>query len=240
MEYDRWQNCFILHSQPYGDSDVVLDTFAAQYGRITLLAKGVKRNRHPWHSLLVPFTPLLIIWRKKHNHWKKIIRAEALNPRYIFSYRPLVCAMYLNELLGRLLIEGTDEGADKLFNSYKQALDQLARLTSPSAFQQSAPILRDFERVLLENIGYGIDFDYASDRTAILAQNYYYYDLHQGFQLVTNQTTSHTKHYLGATLTKIKHHQWDEQALTSAKSLFTDRLRELLGPKPLISRQLYK
>ncbi len=230
MESVQWQNCFILHSRPYGEGGLIIDVLSKGVGRISLLADGVKRTNHPWRALLVPFAPLKIIWRKSFSGLK-LTGLEPAAARYIFDYRGLVCAMYLNELLSRLLMVG--DGADRLFAAYVHSLQGLLE----TGCSNNEPVLRGFERILLEEIGYGIDFKYTCDREKITDSRYYRYLYRQGFKVVEQPDVND---YSGGVLLRIDLQQWDAETLSNAKSLFSGCLRRLLGPKPLISRQLYR
>lgn len=233
MESDRWQNCFILHSRPYEDNGAIVDAFSAECGRFSLLAKGARRVNHPWRALLAPFVPLQIMWRKSAS-WCKLTKVESVGGRYLFDYSRLVCAMYLNELLDRLLV--VSEGSSRLFAAYVQSLQRLAE-----GGDSVEIVLREFERVLLEEIGYGIDFRYASDRVAITSDQYYFFHFHQGFKLAGSVGREPwARAYLGAILLKINNHDWDSETLACARRLFSSCLGELLGPRPLMSRQLYR
>ncbi len=80
----------------------------------------------------------------------------------------LYSALYLNELLYYLLERQT--AYPELFDYYRQALQLLTEAGSPE------PVLRQFELLLLEALGYGIDFTLdALSGLPIEPQRYYLY-----------------------------------------------------------------
>jgi DNA repair protein RecO (recombination protein O) len=52
---------FILHQQNYRESSLIIDVFTQSFGRVSLLAKGVRRQKSPYLGLLRPFMPLNIV-----------------------------------------------------------------------------------------------------------------------------------------------------------------------------------
>jgi DNA repair protein RecO (recombination protein O) len=57
------QPAYILHSRPYRDSSQILEVLTAEYGRVSLVARGARRRTRGGGSnsaLLQPFTPLLL------------------------------------------------------------------------------------------------------------------------------------------------------------------------------------
>ncbi len=56
------QPAYIIHSRPYRDSSALLDVFTAEYGRISLVARGTRRQTRKGsdNALLQPFIPLLL------------------------------------------------------------------------------------------------------------------------------------------------------------------------------------
>ncbi|MEJ6540579.1 MAG: recombination protein O N-terminal domain-containing protein, partial [Halioglobus sp.] len=56
------QPAYVLHSRPYRDTSVLLEVFTAEYGRISLVARGTRRQtrRGSKAALLQLFSPLLL------------------------------------------------------------------------------------------------------------------------------------------------------------------------------------
>ncbi len=206
---------------------------------------------------LVPFLPLQIIYcsSSRNGVWPRLLQAEPVRQQggwsdpFSWSYRQLACALYLNELLYRLLKVGDSAGA-ALFGIYQQTLAQLAQTENSPAL---AAILRPFERQLLAELGYGIDFTQAADGQSIRSDQQYHWRFGTGFETLKSQASctnvdnsgsvDHTglpPYYPGAVLTQIAQSEWNAVSLSYAKRLFRRCLRELLGDQPLLSRQLLR
>ena len=54
---------FILHHRPYRETSVILDVFTQEFGRLALVARGVRKERSRMKALLQPFVPLLLTYR---------------------------------------------------------------------------------------------------------------------------------------------------------------------------------
>ena len=53
---------WLLHTRSYQESSLLLELFSRQYGRVGLVARGVRRSRTGRQGLLQPFCPLLCSW----------------------------------------------------------------------------------------------------------------------------------------------------------------------------------
>ena len=51
---------YLLHQRPYLETSLLLDVFSRNYGRTTLIAKGVKRKKSRTWGILVPFQQLIM------------------------------------------------------------------------------------------------------------------------------------------------------------------------------------
>ena len=98
--------------------------------------------------------------------------------------------------------------------------------------------VRQFELILLDELGYGIDFGYeAISREAVDPEEYYSFVNGEGFHKTTESTENSI---IGLDLLKIS--EGDLQHVDSYKMRDITRcsLRELLGDKPLKSRSLFR
>ena len=141
------QRCFVLHRRPYSESSLILDVFSEEYGRLTLMSKGVRSKRSQLKGALQPFTPLLLKWSGKGS-MKTLRQAEPISLGLPLSGLTLYSAMYVNELLARVLMAEVPMPA--LFHDYLAALTELAQCDNPE------PALRRFELALLSAMGYGV------------------------------------------------------------------------------------
>ncbi|HEY7871270.1 MAG TPA: DNA repair protein RecO [Rudaea sp.] len=167
------QPAFVLHARAWRESSLLLDVLSRDHGRVGLVARGVRsaRARTP-RSVLQPFAPLQVGWSGR-GELATLNAAEAAGAALPVAGEALLCALYLNELIVRL-VPRNDPHAE-LFAAY---LDTLARLAQghPPAWT-----LRRFERDLLGQLGYGLLLDTQADTgEPIEAAGEYAYFLEQG------------------------------------------------------------
>jgi DNA repair protein RecO (recombination protein O) len=92
---------FVLHRWPYQDTSLLVELFSPEYGRFRVIAKGAKRPRNAWRSILQPFVPLIVATRGRHE-LQTLISAEASAAAIPLSGSNLYSGFYLNELIQRL------------------------------------------------------------------------------------------------------------------------------------------
>ena len=57
------QPAYVLHSQPFQNTSLLVDFFTIDYGRGRAVAKGARRERSKYRSLLQSFHPLLVSFK---------------------------------------------------------------------------------------------------------------------------------------------------------------------------------
>jgi DNA repair protein RecO (recombination protein O) len=162
---------WLLHHRPWSDSSRILDFVTRDHGRVTLFAHGARRAKSPLRAVLQPFRPLVVSWSGRADGGT-LTAAEAAGSAPVVSPGRLLSAYYLNELLLRLLPR--EDRHEALFDAYGAALAGLA-----SGAEQAS--LRGFERVLLDELGYGVDLtrDAGSGRP-LEADRYYHFEPGRG------------------------------------------------------------
>lgn len=139
---------YLLHATAWKESSLIAQMFSRDYGMVSLVAKGAKRPYSALKPVLLNFQPLLLSWTGA-NEIKTLVRAE-LAGIHALSGRALMSAWYMNELLLRLLPR--EDPHPILFDQYRLALQALSEL------DKNVPaILRQFEWLLLQETGYGLD-----------------------------------------------------------------------------------
>jgi len=224
--------CFILHHRPYRETSLLLDTFSLQYGRVNLMAKGVKRTRNNQALLLQPAKKLSIAWSMRSDMGTlTAVEAGAEQPNLIG--RRLVSCFYLNELLVRMLHK--HEPHPELFNKYEESLSQL------SSDVPEDQVLRLFEIRLLQTLGYGLVLDHEIGTTEpIQTARRYFYQIDYG-PLHDRPENARSIQVSGKTLLALHAEDvWDEEIASEAKLLLRTILATYTGPKPFASRELYK
>lgn len=230
---------YCLHSRPYRETSAIVQLFTRDAGRISALAKGIKSvSRQRRHSLAVlqPFTPVQAAWRGK-GELKNLVTIEPEGAALFLEGKALFAGLYLNELLSALLLEQQEHV--ELYQAYEISLRNLLDLESLE------PTLRRFERLLLEQLGYGIAFNVVNEQGIhggeLMPSSIYRYAPESGFiEIISLNTGTQKNVFLGEHLCKIAADELDSpEVLRAAKSLMRQTLSIMLGNKVLNSRQLF-
>lgn len=225
------QPAFILHHRPYRETSLLLDVFSQEHGRISLIAKGVRKNRSTWRGLLQLFFPLLLSWQGK-TELMTLSGAEPQSTPMQLQAGYLLSGFYLNELLMRLLPK--HDPHPQLYTIYHHTLLELERGNS----QQKH--LRLFEKKLLEELGYGLQLKSTiPEDKAFQADRNYRFHPEQGFELCEDSENS-VLIFSGKSLLALAAEQLDDaETLRDVKRLMRLALGTLLGSQPLHSRKLF-
>lgn len=225
---------FILHQRPYRETSLLLDVLTRDHGRIALIARGVKQTRSPLRPLLQCFYPLLLSWQGK-NELMTLHQAEPAGLPLHLQGECLLSGFYLNELLVRLLQK--HDPHPQLYTIYHETL---LKLQGNELNQQH---LRLFEKKLLEELGYGFQFDKTvPDGQTVKAEHYYRFFPDEGFrQCAEHDDVTSTLVFSGKSLIALAQETLnDTETLRDAKRLMRITLSQLLGNKTLNSRKLFK
>ncbi len=230
----QFQPAYILHTRPYRDTSLLIDAFTATQGRISLIAKAARRIRcknSRFKGLLQAFVPLLLSWRGK-TELLNLLNADPsglIAPQ--LTGKHLLCGLYLNELLIKLLYRYDPHPL--LFLAYQTALTTLA--------QNPNIALRLFEKQLLAELGYALHLNQDSQtQQAILPNQYYQFIPSQGLVICLNTSRPKLSVFSGASLLAIHNENWvAAEQLMDAKRLFRLALHHLLEGKNIRSRELF-
>ena len=230
------QPAFVLHQRDYSETSLLLEIFAANHGRIGLIAKGARRASSRLRGVLKPFQRLLIGWSGK-GELAVLTSAEMEGSGHALEGPALYCGFYMNEVLIRLLHRHDSHAS--LFDAYQAALQQLRTDAS------NEPVLRIFEKNLLRELGYGLVLDQdIEDRTPINNQSMYDYILDRGpVRLISPELNRPTEGVpiRGSSLLALSQESLsDPVALRDAKALMRAALARHLGDRPLHSRKLFR
>jgi DNA repair protein RecO (recombination protein O) len=224
---------FVLHYRPYRETSLLLDCLTNEAGRVSLIARGAKRPKSSQRGLLQPFAPLWIDWRGKGD-LPTLSMAESRGRALMLFGSALLSGFYINELLMRVLHK--HDPCDKIFQAYETTLQLLSE-----KFQEST--LRKFERVVLQELGYGLHLlEEAVTHQAIHPLKAYYYEVERGCIEKTSAIQPYTQAMLfqGIELINIMQDCYEDKAtLDAAKRLMRLAYAPLLGSKPLKSRELF-
>ncbi len=242
---------FVLHSYPYLETSLIVETFTRTHGRVVAVAKGAKRPTSAMKSRLNPFQGLLLTWFGKSDlKTLKTVEHAEIYPQ--LSGAALMSAFYMNELL--LKLAQREDAHEALFNAYEDAIVTLA--VHADAVTGIAIALRKFEMSLLSELGYALQLsEEAGTHDAINADERYVYVMERGpisVRNVAKNSRQHTEpHYQsspsdglqlsGKTLLDLAAGDFsDPQTQAQAKLLMRRAINQLLGDKPLHTRQLIR
>ena len=238
------QEAYVIHSRPYRDTSLLVDFLTPDYGRISAIVKGVRastKTAKQRRSLIQPFVPLLVSWGGR-SALKTLFHCEAQKPAVLLHKHGitsdrlqgerLFCAMYVNELLMRLL--KAEDVSHSLYHLYQQVLSYLAG-NDPVDL-----ILRQFEFSLLDELGYGLNFDVDTESgEPIKADCYYRFSADQGFSLFSSAPSGENV-FIGTDIIALAQGDSSPQSRAIAKRICRVALGFHLGAKPLKSRELFK
>jgi DNA repair protein RecO (recombination protein O) len=142
------QPAFVLHARPWRETSLLIEALTRDHGRVGLVARGVRALRSRFsRAALQPLTPLSMSWSGR-GELSTLSAAEPVGNALRATGETLLCALYLNELVARLLPRNDPHPG--VFEEYFAAFTRLAGDTAP------AWTLRRFERDLLGHLGYGL------------------------------------------------------------------------------------
>jgi len=221
---------FVLHQRPYRETSVLLDVFSQQYGRVSLIAKGVRGSKRHQAGLLQLYQPLLLSWMGR-GELHTLTALEVDKAPYVLQAESALCGLYINELLVKLLPLNLPE--TDVFKAYHAVL---LALQNADKVEIS---LRLFEKKLLMHLGYGLVLDHDVETgLPIEAQQRYTYQADSGLSECKQERVSFS--ISGRSLQHLMTEQsFDKESLLEIKQLMRVVIHFYLGGKPLQSRQLF-
>jgi DNA repair protein RecO (recombination protein O) len=226
------QPAYVLHQRAYRNTSALLEVLTREYGRIGVIAKGIKgKGGESRRGILQPFINLLLSYSGKQD-LHTLIAAESAGDNIRLSGQPLFSAFYLNELLMRLLHRG--DAHAELFDGYNDAITRLKQ------GEASEPVLRRFEICLLQELGYGLMLETdAVNHAPIAADRRYFYDPLRG-PLPAELTKTSLPLVSGACLHALAGADFSDPVFwPEMKTLMRNVLAHHLDGRPLRSRELF-
>lgn len=222
--------CYILHHRDYKESSLLLEIFAKEHGRLSLVAKGIKRNKKAASYHL--YQKYFLSWVAK-SELGTLTDIEPAGTMMLLKPAKMMAGFYINEIILRLLHK--HESHHELFDAYDKVLQSLLH------DQPENIVLRYFEKSLLQSLGYGLVLrnDVVTGKKIIADQDYFY-EPDKGPSLLHQDEKSNRK-ISGQTLLQIDSETLSTtEAMFEAKALFKLILQRYLGDTPLASRMLYQ
>jgi len=227
MTNSDWDECFLLHHRPHGETSLIVDVFTKKNGKMSIIAKGSKKPKSKFFGYLTPFTKLKITYtgRSELKTLTNIDRdfSESTNSLSKTSYSLL----YINELLIRLLPK--DAVHEDLFLLYESFL---LKIHSGEDIELT---LRSFELDMLEMLGYGLDFENEIDKNQSIDVNKNYSFIpERGFRESKNSNFS------GRDIINIRMRNLAEVSKKHLKHITQESIHFCLDGKNLSSREIFR
>lgn len=216
---------FVLHTYPWRETSLIVETFSRHHGRLALVARGARRPLSSIKSRLLAFQPLELSWFGKGG-LRTLHAAEWQGGDLRLQGRALMCGFYLNELLLKLL--PTDDPHERLYDRYVETLTELSSQADPE------PILRRFELDLLSELGYAQTLTELAGGGPVRPDQRYGYEFDRGVVPAGSGPSQ-----AGKTLLDMAAGDYsDPRTLAESKVLMRALINHYLGDKPLLTRQL--
>ena len=220
---------YLIHHRKYREKSHIVHLFTQEYGRVD----GILRQTPP-----PQYQPIRLQATGK-SELKNFTKLEILNQPVFFHGDAFFAGFYLNEIVLRLC--PLEEAMPQTFEQYQLTLLQLQQLAShkqASLFLRQ--ILRQFEHVLLQELGYAIDFSVDASQQDIQVNQHYQFQLNDGFLRVSRASRSTLE---GALITSMQSYEdgqdFSREQLQFLGKLYRQMISSLLGDRPLKSRQLW-
>lgn len=220
---------YLIHHRKYRERSHIVHLFTEEYGRVD----GILRQMPP-----PQYQPITVQATGK-SELKNLNKLEILNHPIFFYGDAFFSGFYLNEILLRLC--PLEEAMPETYAQYHITLNHLQSLAQQPA--QNAflkQILRQFEHVLMQELGYAIDFNNDSQQNEILPQLMYQFQLNDGFIPVAhNSNATLTGEQIHSMLNYENGTDFNAEQLQLLNKLYRQMITSLLGDRPLKSRQLW-
>ena len=222
---------YILHSRQYRESSLLLEVLSREHGRVGLVARGARGMKSRWKNMLQPFRPLLLSWTQR-GELGTLTGADQVASPPPLAGESLFCGLYANELMIRFLHRSDPHRT--LFDFYRQLMTELA------AGKQVQPLLRIFEKQLLQSAGFGMQLDHEHDSDRVISSDaWYLYKPEAGPVRCDRGQGQDAKLVSGSALLALKCGQIEDHHLKELKQLMRCLIRNHLGDKPIASQALF-
>lgn len=220
---------YLIHHRKYRDRSHIVHLFTQEYGRID----GILRQTPP------PQYQPISLQASGKSELKNFTKLEIVNQPIFFFGDAFFSGFYLNEILLRL--SPLEVEMPQTYAKYGEtlvALQQLSTQTDPNTYLKQ--ILRQFEHVLLEELGYGLDFSVDANQVVIAPQQHYYFQLNDGFMPSAKASRSTMSGQQILTMLSYENgRDFNPEQLQLLTKLYRQVITALLGDRPLKSRQLW-
>ncbi|MEM7611930.1 MAG: DNA repair protein RecO [Pseudomonadota bacterium] len=227
----KLQDGWVLHRRDFRDSSQIIEVFTLEYGRLSMVARGVKRPRSKHRGLLQPFSPLRLSWVAGRELATMTDVEQGDGAPLLLTDDRLLSGFYLNELVLKLTHRFDPQPV--LYQLYTSTLTDIA---------SGAPLaatLRQFEWSLLAELGFGLNLTQDVTTGASLEPSAYYNVIvDQGpVRCVDGQESDDA--FSGEVLLRIVAGDWSSAEISAAaRRIFSRAIDLQLEGKPLQSRRV--
>ncbi len=224
------EDALVIHVRAYRETSVIAQFFTASHGLVAIVGKGIKGARGSRRGALrlaelQPFNRVRISWVGGKG-LATLTQIEMSHSRALHG-QSLAAGFYVLELLSRLLQE--HDPHPRLYHTVHAVLDAI------EADARLSVVLRRFERELLNELGFGVDFQDDLGGVALIPEATYRLEDGEGFVADTSGV------YPGAVLLAIHANDYSNGSVRrAARHLFRDLLEPHLGGRPLTSRAMLR
>ncbi|MCQ8116763.1 DNA repair protein RecO [Methylomonas rosea] len=217
------QPAFVLQHRPYRETSVLLDVFTRDFGVVSMIAKGVRKEKSKIAGLLLPFSALRLSFVDK-TELKVLSQVEYVDS-YPLERLALYCGFYVNELV-QIFVHKYDPQPE-IFSCYERCLGDLL------LGERIEQALRYFELDLLQEAGYAVAMDSEANGNPIMTGQRYNFLADFGIVADNEGLVG------GETLSILAARgALEGRALLEAKLLFRKMLDGHLQGRPLKSRDV--
>lgn len=156
---------YSLHQRPYQDKRSIYYLLTKEYG----ILHGIAKKGIP------QFVPLMLFATGKKS-LKTLQQVNIVEPVPTLIGQQQYAALYVNEITLKLL--PVEDSMPIVYDQYSKTI---AQLQQPLSLQKLKLVLRFYEQVLFNELGFGIDLEQDSDQAVIEPSQYYYFVADKGW-----------------------------------------------------------
>ncbi len=216
---------YVIKITPYRESSIIYDAIAKDYGKITLIHKGIKTNRK--RNSLELFCPYIINWSGKGDI--KFIKDYESSRKLNLSSKHNVIGMYYNELM--YYLTKNDFQIETLYEHYDESLKNLI---SSDNFLIN---LNNYEIGILLLVGYYLVFDKDENDQLVDIEKKYTYTPDLGPKITSGSEFS----YSGETLLALSgKYPYNSKSIKESRVLMKRLIDYYIQPKKIKTREILK
>ena len=217
---------WFLHKRASGDTSLRVSFFTKEHGIVEALYKGGRTPKK--QAVLQPFMPLWLSLDTRRD-WYYVQKVECESPAFVLPGLALFAGLYVNEILYSML--KPHDASTKLFTAYVKTIEALARASCRLTVE---PVLRRFERVLLNAAGYALSLTHDAQSGELITPEQTYQFV-AGFGLVCAKNG-----LLGTCILAIADDKLDDpNILRTAKIIHREAIAHAMDGKVIKTRALY-